>query len=119
MSRKKTKPPEHLDAQARDKWQELAPTLDVTQPGTADALQAYCTSYSRWQAAEAQVAALGLIVKSPAGFPTENPYLGVVKRALIEMHRWGKELGLHKRPKAEQPQSAVAAILRQMKDDAA
>ena len=40
------------------------------------------------------MAALGLVVKSPAGFPVENPYLGIVKRALIEMHRWGKELGI-------------------------
>jgi P27 family predicted phage terminase small subunit len=97
--------PEHLDPTAISKWQEIAPTLDVTHPGTADALAAYCVAYSRWTQAEAQVATLGLIVKSPVGFPTENPYLGVVKRALIEMHRWGDVLGLHHRPsrrKAEQ-----------------
>ena len=52
------------------------------------------------------MAALGLVVKSPAGFPVENPYLGVVKRALIEMHRWGKELRLVTRstkPKGAEP----------------
>jgi len=62
---------DHLDPTAVAKWQEIAPTLDITLPGTADALSAYCVSYSRWRAAEVQVAALGLIVKSPAGFPTE------------------------------------------------
>jgi P27 family predicted phage terminase small subunit len=112
--------PEHLDTVAVAKWQEIAPTLSVELPGIADALAAYCVSYSRWMQAEAQVSTLGLIVKSPAGFPAENPYLGVVKRALIEMHRWGKELGLHKHHgKDEQPQSAVGLILKQMKDDAA
>jgi P27 family predicted phage terminase small subunit len=109
--------PEHLDTVARAKWQEIASTLDTTQPGVADALAAYCVAYSRWTAAEQQVAALGLITRSPAGFPVENPYLGVVKRALIEMHRWGKELGIVTRgakTKAKEPESAVARILSAM-----
>jgi hypothetical protein len=56
----------------------------------------------------------GTGLKSPAGFAVENPDLGVVKRALIEMHRRGKELDLHKRHgrKAEQTESAVSTILR-------
>ena len=41
---------------------------------------------------------LGLVVKSPSGFPIENPYLAIVKRALVERHRWGKELGIVTRP---------------------
>jgi phage terminase small subunit len=60
--------PEHLDDQAKRKWGELAPTLDTTQPGVADALACYCQAWSRWTAAEAQVNALGAVVKSPAGF---------------------------------------------------
>jgi hypothetical protein len=70
------------------------------------------------------VGLLGLIVKSPSGFPTENPFLGVVKRALIEMHRWGKELGIVTRTakaKATSPEneSAVAKILRGIENDVA
>jgi P27 family predicted phage terminase small subunit len=105
---RKPRPPQHLDGQAKAKWRELAPTLDVTLPGVADALGAYCVAYSRWTQAEAQVAALGLVVKSPAGFPVENPYLGIVKRAMVEMHRWGKELGIVSRsakPAADAPDS--------------
>jgi P27 family predicted phage terminase small subunit len=86
--------PDHLDEQAKVKWVQLAPTLDVTLPGVADALAAYSVAWSRWVAAEQQVGLLGLVVKSPSGFPVENPYLGVSKRALIEMHRWGRELGI-------------------------
>jgi P27 family predicted phage terminase small subunit len=95
--------PKHLDKQARAKWKHLAPTLDVTLPGIADALGAYCMAWSRWVAAEQQVAALGLVVKSPAGFPVENPYLGIVKKAMIEMHRWGKELGIVSRTAIPRP----------------
>jgi len=89
--------PQHLDEQARAKWAEVLPILqsrgNVAQ-GTLDALAAYCQAWSRWTAAEQQVTALGLVVKSPAGFAVENPYFGIAKKALIEMHRWGKELGL-------------------------
>ena len=104
--------PEHLDAAAIAKWGEVFPILqergDVGQ-GVADALAAYCVAYSRWTAAEQQVGLLGLVVKSPAGFAVENPYLGVSKRALIEMHRWGKELGIVTRTakpaKAKEPEA--------------
>jgi phage terminase small subunit len=34
--------PEHLDEQARAKWQEIAPTLPTASQGTLDALAAYC-----------------------------------------------------------------------------
>lgn len=104
-------PPSHLDAAAAAKWAELAPTLDTTQPGIADALAAYCVAYSRWTAAEQQVATLGLVVKSPSGFPTENPYLAIVKRALIEMHRWGKELGIVTRPARKSDQADILKLL--------
>ena len=90
--------PEHLDPVAIAKWQELAPTLDVTQPGTADALTAYCSAWSRWTAAEAQVSTLGAVVKSPAGFAVANPYIAIAAAAQRQMRQWGDVLGLHKRP---------------------
>jgi P27 family predicted phage terminase small subunit len=98
-------PPEHLDAGAVAKWQELARGLDPSRPGVGDALACYCAAYSRWTAAEAQVAALGLIVKSASGLPTENPYLTIVKKAMVEMHRWGRVLGLQN---AKAPRGARA-----------
>ena len=108
--------PEHLDPAAVAKWHELAPTLDTTQPGVADALAAYCVAYSRWTQAEQQVGLLGLVVKSPAGFAVANPYIAIAAAAQRQMRQWGDVLGLHKRHgrKAEPPESAVSAILRQM-----
>ncbi len=90
--------PEHLDQAARAKWAEVLPILeghgDVDQ-GTLDALAAYCSAWSRWTAAEQQVGTLGLVVKSPAGFPVANPYAAVAKDAQRQMRQWGNVLGLH------------------------
>lgn len=98
-------PPAHLDEPARVKWQELAPTLATEAPGVADALACYCQAWARWTAAEAQVNALGAVVKSPAGFAIPNPYLTVAKDAQRQMRQWATVLGLHQaRRKADEHQ---------------
>jgi P27 family predicted phage terminase small subunit len=100
--------PQHLDDRARTKWGELRPTLDTTQPGTLDALAAYCVAYSRWTAAEEQVNALGAVVKSAAGFAVPNPYVSIAAAASRQLRQWANVLGLHKRPgrKAKQADEA-------------
>jgi P27 family predicted phage terminase small subunit len=89
--------PDHLDEQARVKWQEIAPTLDTTQPGVADALTAYVVAWSQWTAAQAKVAELGPVIKSAAGFAIVSPYVTVAAQAERRMRQWGDVLGLHKR----------------------
>ena len=99
MSRKPS-PPEHLDAQARQKWGEVFPILETCgtiDPGTLDALACYCQAWSRWTTAEQQVNALGAVVKSPAGFAVANPYIAIAAAAQRQMRQWGDVLGLHKR----------------------
>ncbi|MCG2682520.1 MAG: phage terminase small subunit P27 family [Planctomycetales bacterium] len=94
---KHPKAPEHLDQAAKDHWDSLIPLVYETgqwDPTTADALAAYCSAWSRWQAAEKAVAELGAIIKSPSGFPIQNPYLAVANRAQQNMQKWGKTLGL-------------------------
>lgn len=96
-------PPQHLGEQAAAKWAEVYPRLfsraqDMTgAPPTAaerDACAAYCLAYQHHIDAERQVAALGLVVKSPAGFAVDNPYLGVSRKAQAEMRHWAKALCL-------------------------
>lgn len=96
-------PPPHLDDQAAGKWAELFPILadrardlDGDTPSTTarDGLAAYCLAYSHHLTAEGQVAALGLVVKSPAGFPVDNPYLAISRKAQAEMRRWAALLRL-------------------------
>ena len=114
--------PEHLDDQARQKWAEILPILEGRgdlDAGSLDALAAYCSAWSRWTAAEAQVNTLGAVVKSPAGFAVPNPYVAIAAAASRQMRQWGDVLELHKARsrKAEQPESAVALILRTMEGD--
>jgi P27 family predicted phage terminase small subunit len=89
--------PSHLDDQARAKWQEIAPTLDTTQPGVADALIAYAVAYSQWIAAQAKVAELGPVVKSAAGFAVISPFVTVAAQAERRMRQWHAVLHLDKR----------------------
>jgi len=100
------KAPSTLDKIGRQKWRELSRQVDTSQSANADALACYCVAYSRWVQAEQQVQELGLIVKSATGTPCENPYLGIVKRSMVELHRWGRELGVvTKSSKAIQPEA--------------
>jgi P27 family predicted phage terminase small subunit len=90
--------PKHLDDEARRKWAEVFAILqsrgEPLDAGTLDALSCYCSAWSQWLMAEAQVKALGLVVKSPAGFAQENPYLSVARKAQTELRRWGDVLKL-------------------------
>lgn len=88
-------PPSHLDAVAVAKWQEITTMPDFTvTAGDADLLEVYCNAWSRWRSADAQVAALGAVIKSPSGFPIQNPYLAIANRAAADLLKVGKRLGL-------------------------
>jgi P27 family predicted phage terminase small subunit len=101
--------PLNLDDEGRRKWGEVYPILesrgDVDQ-GTLDALTAYCSAWSQWLAAEAQVKTLGAVVKSAAGFAQENPFLTVARKAQTAMRQWAGELRLT--PKARGKDAAAA-----------
>ncbi len=58
------------------------------------ALAAYCQLYARWVKAEEQLAKTGLVVRSPAGYPIQNPYVGIANTALKLLHSFGIEFGL-------------------------
>jgi P27 family predicted phage terminase small subunit len=112
--------PEHLDAQANAKWDQLVLSLrerGQIDAGTLDALSCYCSAWSRWIAAEGQVNALGTVVKSPAGFPVPNPYVAIAAAAQRQMRQWAAELKLTPRArgkKVEGEPSAVSRILAEM-----
>src|SRR4029453_1002250 len=91
-------PPAWLDGEALAEWGRI--TVDLAAMGllsTADrpALAAYCTAWSRWVEAEAQVRKFGTIVKSPEkGFPMKSPYLTIADQALETMRKLMVEFGL-------------------------
>lgn len=90
--------PDHLDDEAKAEWFRTAGVLHemglLTKADRA-ALAAYCTVYSRWVHAEAQVKKFGSIVKSPEkGFPMKSPYLTIADQALEAMRKFMVEFGL-------------------------
>lgn len=88
-------PPPHLDPVAAAKWLEIigSPT-DVIGVAGLDLLTLYCVTWARWKEAEAKVAELGVVIKSPSGFPIQNPYLSIANRAAADLLKIGKRLGL-------------------------
>lgn len=90
-------PPTHLAAEALEEWQRIAPLLveeglltNLDRAGLA----AYCVAYGRWVEAEEHVRKLGVLVKSPGGFPIHSPYLSIANRAMEQMHRLLAEFGM-------------------------
>jgi len=90
-------PPAHLNATALEEWDRIAPVL--LEQGLLTALDraglaAYCVAYARWIDAEENVRKLGVLVKSPNGFPVHSPYLAVANRAMEQMQRLLAEFGM-------------------------
>ena len=97
--------PKHLDDEGRRKRGEVFAILqgrgEPLTPAPSNALTLYASAWSQWLAADAQVKLLGLVVKSPAGFAQENPYLSVARKAQTELRRWGDVLRLTPKSKAK------------------
>lgn len=88
------KPPAHLDKIAKAKWREIEPLLEEFDDAIADLLALYCSAWSRWKEADAKVQELGSVIKSPSGYPVQNPYLAIVNKSLDQMIKLGKRLKL-------------------------
>jgi len=58
------------------------------------ALAIYCQAWQRWVEAEQAIAEQGSIVRSPNGYPIQNPYLSVSNKAAQIIHKTLAELGL-------------------------
>ena len=91
-------PPDGLDDEALLEWNRIVPELramGVLSRADRPALAAYCTAWSRWRNAEAQVRKHGPIVKSPdKGFPMKSPYLTIADQSMEAMRKFLVEFGL-------------------------
>jgi P27 family predicted phage terminase small subunit len=89
--------PAHLNDEAKNEWNRLAPQLcrlRILTDLDAAVLAAYAVSYSRWADAERHVEESGAVVRSPQGFPQVSPWLSVANEALRQMRAYAVELGL-------------------------
>jgi P27 family predicted phage terminase small subunit len=89
--------PEHLSPEARQEWDRVLPILldmRVLSPGDMATLATYAVAYGRWAAAERELSENGVVVKSPNGYPIQNPFLSVANTAIQQMERACVQLGL-------------------------
>jgi P27 family predicted phage terminase small subunit len=90
-------PPKKLSAAARAFWKYYAPLLSergILKLQDREALAVYCTAAARRAQAEEQIAKTGEVVKSPSGYPIQNPWLAIANKAGEQMRQWGAELGI-------------------------
>jgi P27 family predicted phage terminase small subunit len=90
--------PSHLDKLAKAEWVRISKELIAVGLLTSmdrAALAAYCAAWSRWVAAEANIAKYGTVIKSPkSGYPIQNPYVGVANTAVDQMRKFLVEFGM-------------------------
>lgn len=113
--------PEHLSGEAVVEWERISPQLVklglLSQLDRA-ALAMYCSAWGRWIDAERKLEEGGTVVKSPSGYPIQNPYLAVASGAAKQMFRMLAEFGLSPSARCSldlvpnQPQSTLALFAR-------
>ena len=78
-------------------WNRLVPELvraGLVTPIFEGMLGAYCTVFARWVEAERELRKTAKLVKSPTGYPLQNPWLAIANRAIEQMRQLSGELGL-------------------------
>ena len=78
-------------------WNRLVPELlqaGLVTPIFEGLLAAYCTVFARWIEAERELRKTSKLVKSPTGYPLQNPWLAISNRAIEQMRQLSGELGL-------------------------
>lgn len=78
-------------------WPKLAAMMARAKIATeADevVLGMYATAFAEWCEAQGEIAKLGVIVKSPSGYPIQNPWVAISNKAFERLHKTGVELGL-------------------------
>jgi P27 family predicted phage terminase small subunit len=98
-------PPPFLTGYAADEWWRVAPELHRLRLLTiADVMRfaAYCQAYAHWRTAEEALARMGerdqatsgLLIKTSSGDATQNPLVGIARRAAADMVRFAGEFGM-------------------------
>jgi len=90
-------PPEDLPENAGSEWVRVAKILHgakLLAKIDLSAFEMYCRIYDRWIQAERMVVKVGLIIKTPNGYPIQNPLLTVINASLTQMRNFLCEFGM-------------------------
>lgn len=89
--------PAHLSPTAKAEWKRLARPLNaigiLTQVDRA-ALAAFCQAYGRWVEAEKALKTTPPLLKTPAGYIQQSPWLTISNKQMELMAKYMAELGL-------------------------
>ena len=107
-------PPTNLDEVGLLEWERIVPALDnagVLKDVDIMAIAGYCEHFSRWDIATKEIHKKGYIVKSPSGYPMNNPYIGIANKSFEAMMKVMSEFGMTASSRAkisisEAPESA-------------
>ena len=89
--------PAHLSPSAKTEWKRLAKTLNrigVLTQVDRSALAAYCQAYGRWVEAEKKLKETPVLLKTPAGYVQQSPWLSISNKQMELMAKYMGELGL-------------------------
>lgn len=90
-------PPPHLNKEARLQWFRWCDELKhmrVITMAERETLAIMCDTWARYLKAEAAIENHGLLIKSPKGYPIQNPALSIRNQAAKELLRFAIEFGL-------------------------
>jgi len=90
-------PPAHLSGRASAEWRRIAPLLldaGVLTRSDTDALGIYCEALGRLAEAHAHLQETGYLIRSPNGYPIQNPWYAVMKECHEVIRAFGNEFGM-------------------------
>ena len=118
--------PDYLASEAKAEWARIAHILNqiglLTQVDRT-LMAGYCQTYARWVEAERRLAETPLILRTPAGYIQQSPWLSISNKQLELMAKYMTELGLtpasrsrlaiqmHTGPKPWEPITQITRII--------
>lgn len=91
-------PPKTVQGAAREEWKRTVPELERLGLITVldlPAFTSYCQAWGRYVDAEEKIAVLGEVVKTPSGYPIQNPYRAVANKALADCRWFWENFGMN------------------------
>lgn len=97
-----------LVAEARARWDIVAPLLALRGPIDRERLTAYCQVWGRWRIAENGLAKSGPLLRSKNGNPRPNPLISISNQAAARLKSLERELRLEEALAAPVPAGSPA-----------
>lgn len=110
--------PTHLNKAGRAEWRRVARRLHnagVLTYVDRGVLAVYCQAYGRWAEAEVELRQRGEVIETTNGNLVQSPWLQIANKAMEQMIRAARELGLtpasRSAIKVEKPAESLADLL--------